>query len=100
MEKVIPFVLIYFILINLLSVVICILDKRRAIKHGQRVSEKNLFLLSVLGGSFLMYITMLIIRHKTQKAKFMIGLPLIIVVHSILIVLFIYKNNIDILNLF
>ena len=70
---------VYLILINVISSVVCITDKINA-KHGKRrVSEATLLTLCAIGGSVFMYITMLIIRHKTRKAKFMVGIPVIIV---------------------
>lgn len=70
--------LTYLILISLISIVVTVIDKINAIRSKRRVSEKALFILSVLGGSIAMYITMLIIRHKTRKLKFMFGIPLVI----------------------
>lgn len=70
--------LTYLILISLISIVVTVIDKINAIRSKRRVSEKALFILSVLGGSIAMYITMLIIRHKTRKLKFMLGIPLVI----------------------
>ena len=74
--------LIYFICINLISVAVCITDKRKAIKGSRRVSEKPLFALCFLGGSVGMYITMKAIRHKTLHKRFMIGIPLIILLQT------------------
>lgn len=70
--------LTYLILISLISIVVTVVDKINAIRSKRRVSEKALFILSALGGSIAMYITMLIIRHKTRKLKFMLGIPLVI----------------------
>lgn len=44
-----------------------------------RVPEAQLLLISALGGSFAMYLTMQTIRHKTQHPKFMIGIPAIMI---------------------
>lgn len=44
----------------------------------RRVPEKTLLIISALGGSIAMLITMRAIRHKTQHAKFMVGIPVII----------------------
>ena len=65
--------LIYLVLINLVSIIVTISDKVKAIKRKWRIPESTLLLLSALGGSVSMYITMLIIRHKTKHPKFMIG---------------------------
>lgn len=74
---------IYIAAVSIASVIACCADKINAKKHGKRVSESDLLLLSALGGGASMFITMLIIRHKTKKPKFMIGIPLIILLHLI-----------------
>ncbi len=56
------FLLIYLIIINVLAAVLTVFDKLRAI----------------LGGSPAMLVFMLMIRHKTRKPKFMVGIPLIL----------------------
>lgn len=80
-------ILIWLIVINVISVIVCIADKIKAKKHKRRISEKTLFLLSFLGGALFMYITMRLIRHKTLHKKFMIGLPVIIIAYCILAIL-------------
>lgn len=42
-------------------------------------------LLSALGGSLAMYVTMKKIRHKTKHKKFMIGIPVIMIIQIALI---------------
>ncbi len=74
----IKLILIYLCLINLISFFVCIYDKHAAKKNRPRIPEKTLFLLSFIGGSPLMLITMKIFRHKTLHKRFMIGIPLII----------------------
>ena len=81
----------YFLIINILSVAICIFDKLSAKRQGKRISEKTLFLLCFLGGSVAMYLTMYVIRHKTRHKRFMIGIPLIILMQIIGVLIFI-KN--------
>lgn len=68
----------YFLFISLVAVVATVLDKHRARHHKWRVPEATL-LLSALGGSAAMLITMRLIRHKTRKKKFMIGIPVILI---------------------
>ena len=76
----------YLIAISLVSVVVCIYDKIAA-KHAKkhRTPEATLLLLSALGGSVAMYLTMQLIRHKTKHAKFMVGIPLIILAQAAVI---------------
>ena len=86
------YILIYLGVISLISVIVCVADKSRAKKGKWRVRESTLFLLSALGGSLAMYITMLAIRHKTLHKRFMIGIPLIIIIQAAAVVLFYFKN--------
>ncbi|MDR3971247.1 MAG: DUF1294 domain-containing protein [Ruminococcus sp.] len=79
--------LIYLVLINLVSIIVTISDKVKAIKRKWRIPESTLLLLSALGGSVSMYITMLIIRHKTKHPKFMIRIPVIFALQCILVFL-------------
>ena len=71
------YLIIYLIIINLISAVVTVWDKRSAELGRRRVSERSLFILAALGGAPLMYLTMLTISHKTRKARFMLGIPLI-----------------------
>lgn len=90
-SQIITALLVCFILINIAAAAAAIADKRKAIKGRRRISEKALMLLGLFGGALGEYITMLKIRHKTKHKKFMIGLPLEIFLHMILIILIIYK---------
>lgn len=76
--------LAYLALISLISIIVCIYDKKISKKNRVelRTPEKTLLLLSALGGSVAMFITMLLIRHKTKHVKFMLGIPLIMVVQA------------------
>ena len=81
------FLYIYLIIINLIAVIVTIHDKRAAVKGTWRVKENTLLLISALGGSPAMYLTMLLIRHKTRKPKFMVGIPMILIVELIIVYL-------------
>ena len=70
---------IYLAVINLVAVVVTMHDKRAAKRNKRRVPENTLLLLSALGGSAAMFITMQLIRHKTKHMKFMLGIPAMIV---------------------
>lgn len=70
---------VYIAAISLFAVIQTIFDKRRAVRGGWRVKESSLLLTAVLGGSVAMLLTMLVIRHKTRKKKFMLGIPVIII---------------------
>lgn len=83
MEK---YILIYFLIISLITAIITFYDKKAAKKWPKkRVPEKVLFALGLCGGSLAELITMLTIRHKTKHLKFMIGLPVILVIQIVAI---------------
>ena len=76
----------YLAAISLVSVAVCVFDKARSKRRGaRRVPEATLLWLSALGGATAMLVTMLLIRHKTRKAKFMVSLPLMIAAHLALL---------------
>lgn len=74
---------LYFIVMSVIGIIITIKDKRAAEKYRHRVSEKKLMTIAILGGAFPMYITMNIIKHKTNHLNFMFGLPLMTLLHVI-----------------
>ena len=79
---------VYVVIISVISVIVCVYDKIAAkVAQRHRTREATLMLLSALGGSVAMYITMLIIRHKTKHVKFMLGIPAIMAVQAALIAL-------------
>ena len=78
---------VYLIIINLIAIVVTAHDKLAAIRQRRRVPEKTLMLISALGGALAMYLTMLVIRHKTRKPLFMIGIPVIFLLELAIILL-------------
>jgi len=82
----VEFLLGYLLIMQLVAIFITVRDKRSAKKDRWRVKESTLLLVSALGGSVAMLLTMKMIRHKTQKNKFMIGIPAIIVLQVAVIV--------------
>ena len=84
--------LAYILVISLISIVVCIYDKKVSKKNKVelRIPEKTLMLLSFIGGGAAMYITMLLIRHKTKHVKFMVGIPLFIALHAVAVYLLFY----------
>ena len=67
----IPYAIVggYLVIISLISMIVCIYDKKIS-KKGKvelRVPEKTLFyILPLLGGSLAMFATMTLVRHKTK----------------------------------
>ena len=78
------YVLIYFAVISLITIIVTAYDKKASKKWTKhRIPEKVLFSLAIMGGSVAEYLTMLKIRHKTKHKSFMIGLPIIILLQVI-----------------
>ena len=71
----------WWIFISLVAVVVTVWDKLAAKRRARRIPEATLLWIGFLGGAEAMLGTMKLIRHKTRKPKFMIGLPLMIVLH-------------------
>ena len=84
---------VYIFSISLITVVLTIYDKSAAKRGAFRISEATLMLCALFGGAVAEFITMLLIRHKTRHIKFMLGLPLIITLHIIILfgVIFLMK---------
>lgn len=74
----------YLIIMNIAGVFVMFIDKRKAIKHRYRIPEKTLFLVSLLGGSIGTLAGMYLFRHKTKHWYFVVGMPLICILHIIL----------------
>ena len=72
------YIWIYFALISLIAIILTLRDKSVARKGKWRVKESTLLLVSALGGSIAMLLTMRAVRHKTQHKKFMVGIPAMI----------------------
>lgn len=89
-KVIIKYMLIYLIFINLLGVTLSCYDKNQATIRGKRIRESTLMLLGFFGGATGMYFIMKSIRHKTRKKKFMVGLPIFIILHLALAVLYLY----------
>ena len=72
-------VLIYLAVINIAAFILYGIDKHRARNHQWRISEASLICAAVLGGSVGALLGMFIFRHKTKHLKFLIGVPLILI---------------------
>ena len=69
-----------FLIINIVSFLLFGLDKSLAKQRMWRIPESVLLGISLLGGSFGAYAGMHVCSHKTRKAAFRLGIPVIIIV--------------------
>ena len=71
---------LYVIIMNIIGDMMMGIDKSRAKRHAWRIPERTLFLISLLGGSVGSLAGMYLFRHKTKHMKFVIGMPLILLI--------------------
>jgi uncharacterized membrane protein YsdA (DUF1294 family) len=76
--------IIVIIFTNITGIIMMVLDKRRAGKGAWRISENALLFTAFSGGALGMLVISKMIRHKTRKLKFKIGLPAIFVLQLII----------------
>ena len=74
----------YVCLINAAGFLLMGLDKWKAKHKKWRIAEKTFFLVSILGGSLGTWAGMYVFRHKTRHWYFVIGMPLIIGIQTML----------------
>lgn len=82
---------VYLAVINLIAAILAAIDKRRAQKARWRIPEKTLLFIGFAGGALGEYTAMKALHHKTKHAKFMVGLPLVLFFHIVIIIFIIYK---------
>lgn len=80
-------ILIYLLIINLITFFVMWVDKRKAKKGKWRIPENTLLFFVILGGGIGGIAGMYVFHHKTQKAKFVIGFPAILICEIILAIL-------------
>ena len=83
-------ILIYFFIINTTGFFLIGYDKKMAITHQYRISEKTLLLIIFLGGIVGSGLAMLFFRHKTSKTSYLLKFFGIILVQILVLVLY-YK---------
>lgn len=76
--------LIYLLIVNIIGFAGMGIDKYKAKTHAWRIPEKTLFLFSIIGGSLGSWAGMYTFRHKTKHWYFVIGMPLIFIIHVVL----------------
>ncbi len=79
---------LYLILINIITFALYAIDKLNAKTDSWRISERMLILFAIAGGAVGALLGMYICRHKTRKAKFKIGVPVILVLQISLVIYF------------
>lgn len=66
----------YLLIVNAASLLLILVDKRKAQKNKWRIRESALLLWAAIGGSIGTLAGMYLFRHKTRHLKFTVGVPL------------------------
>ena len=72
---------VWLIAASLLGFALMGVDKQRAKNHAWRISERTLLLIAFIGGGVGSLAGMLLFRHKTKHMKFIILVPLAIILN-------------------
>ncbi|MBP3234933.1 MAG: DUF1294 domain-containing protein [Oribacterium sp.] len=75
----------YLIVINVIAFLLYGIDKEKARKGRWRISEKELILVAVIGGSVGAFFGMHFFHHKTRHWYFRYGIPVIVILQIILV---------------
>ena len=78
---------IYLGAVNVITFFVYRADKQRARRRQRRFSEKTLFTWAMCGGSLGAFVGMRIFRHKTNKSKFYIGVPVTLLVQIMILLI-------------
>jgi len=84
-------ILSYAVMINLISLIMMAVDKRKAQKRAFRIPEATLFVLALIGGSLGSVIGMHLFHHKTRHWYFLYGMPVILALQVILILAVVFS---------
>ena len=76
----------YLLVVNLLTFLVYGMDKLLAKMQKWRISEKILLGFAAFGGSVGAFAGMRCFHHKTRKAKFYIGVPVIFLLQCALLI--------------
>ncbi|WP_461812704.1 DUF1294 domain-containing protein [Faecalimonas sp.] len=76
-------IIIYLCVVNIIAFILYGADKEKAKRHKWRIPEATLLSVAFVGGSIGAFLGMQIFHHKTKKAKFHIGIPMILVMQII-----------------
>lgn len=82
----------YFVVMNVIGFSSMGIDKRKARKHKWRIPEARLFLYAILGGCIGSIVGMQVFRHKTKHTKFIVGMPVVLILWLVMAGIVIYQH--------
>ena len=75
----------YLLAVNILAFVLFGIDKQNARHNLWRIPEKTLLISALIGGSAGAILGMQFFHHKSRKPKCAVGVPVILVVESVVV---------------
>lgn len=84
--------IVFLCIINIITFYVYGFDKKRARHKLRRIPEKVLIGLALIGGSVGALLGMNVFRHKIRKWKFIISIPLILMLQIIAVSYFIFVH--------
>ena len=87
------YIIVYLVAINIIGFLAMFIDKHKAKRGLWRISEKSLFIITLLGGGIGTIAGMYLFRHKTKKLYFTIGFPVIFITEIALIIYWIVETK-------
>lgn len=85
-------IIAYLVIMNIIGIAVMGIDKSKAKRGAWRIKEATLFGVSFIGGSIGTLLGMYMFRHKTKHIYFVIGMPLILILHIALAVFLFTKG--------
>ncbi|MFD1039590.1 DUF1294 domain-containing protein [Virgibacillus byunsanensis] len=86
-------ILPYLIGVNIVSLILMGIDKRKAKKQQYRIPERTFWMLAIIGGSFGSFLGMRLYHHKTKHRSFMVGMPVLMILHFIIFLYVIFSMS-------
>ena len=83
-------VIVAFVAWNVITFLMYGIDKAKAKKDKRRISEKTLLLVALIMGALGALIGMIVFRHKTNKMKFKLGVPVCLLINAGVIFLLVH----------
>lgn len=81
------YLLFYLLIINAAAFFLMLADKHKARKKKWRIPEATLLYTALFGGSLGCLIGMYTVRHKTKHLRFVLGVPMMLLLHILIMIL-------------
>lgn len=81
------YLLFYLLIINAAAFFLMLADKHKARKKKWRIPEATLLYTALFGGSLGCLIGMYAVRHKTKHLRFVLGVPMMLLLHILIMIL-------------